>query len=182
MNTADETGFVRDLARMIAKYGPKPFTELADTLSDPQKREQIVNMLAAFADASSRKASRAARPRRPTPTEREEEVIRNISTQDTERGALLSEAGQRLLRTPKPYLLDIAARLEVANKESDTPSLIVSRIIHYLSGMAAHEMRNLIASYNDLIPRKGGELRAWNDIITGGQRSRPARQRSVVRK
>jgi len=182
MKTADEASFVRDLARLVAKYGPKPFTELADMLSNRQSREQIVNMLAAFADASSRKARPASRSRHRTPSQRTEEVIRNVSTEDAERGALLSEARQRLIRTPKPYLLDIAARVKVTNNENDTPGLIVSRIIQHLSTMSNPEIKDVLASYDDLIPRKGGELSAWNDIITGGQRPRAVRERGAVRK
>src|SRR5712692_3431536 len=54
----DENVFLRDLARLLEKHGPRPFEELARLLSDESSRAEVISALVAFAGSARQISSK----------------------------------------------------------------------------------------------------------------------------
>jgi len=87
MRNEKEYRLLSDLGRLMSKYGPKAFEDLAADLSDPRFREQLVGILKTTAQASPRPSKGKFSGTSPSSTDFRSTLLRA----DKEKGALLIE-------------------------------------------------------------------------------------------
>ena len=170
MNEGREFDLLVDLSKLLKKYGPEVFDQLAKQLSAPEFAERLTKLLSGAARIMP--AVPATRPSsRPKPPSQKEVRSSLVALGDTdpERGALLVRLYDELMaKTVLPTTQDLrsfAARAGIGSLEIRSRPQAVVTLLEDLRGRPLEELTTLVADLNTATGQDDRSLENWTRII-----------------
>jgi hypothetical protein len=170
MNEGRKFDLLVDLSKLLKKYGPEVFDQLAEQLSAPEFVARISELLSGTARvARTARAAHLASPRkRPAQKEFRSSLV-TLADADPERGTLLVRLYDELMaKTVLPTTQDLrnfATRAGLAPLEIHSRPQAVVAILEGLRGRPLEELTALVADLSRAAGPNDRSLENWTRII-----------------
>jgi hypothetical protein len=176
MREKDKFELLKDLARLIGKYGPEAFTELAAFLRKPDAVDEVVQVLEATSLAG-RKAGMQKRPsHNPRAKESVEAMVAEIATTDPTKAAKLAAIHQAL--ASKRLLPTLGAVRDFASDNGLRPIAGRSRerallpLMRDISARPIEDIDRILERAESASMPDDRGLEGWAGIILGQNRNK----------
>ena len=170
MNGGREFDLLVDLSKLLKKYGPEVFTQLAEQLSAPEFVEQLTKLLSGTARVARKvPATHAASlPKTPSPHELRSSLVA-LGETEPERGVLLVRLYDELMaQTVLPTIQDLrtfAIRAGLGPLEIRSRPQAVLALLNELRKRPVEELTALVADLHTATGQNDRSLENWSRII-----------------
>ncbi|HYT87762.1 MAG TPA: hypothetical protein VEL76_03485 [Gemmataceae bacterium] len=170
MNEGREFDLLIDVSKLLRKYGPDVFDQLAEQLSAPEFVERLTKLLSGAARTARAVPATQPRLRPKSPSQKEiRSSLVALGDTDPERGALLVRLYDELMaKTVLPTMEDLrsfAARVGLCYLEIRSRPQAVVALLGDLRGRPLEELRALVADLNTAAEQHDRSLENWTRII-----------------
>jgi hypothetical protein len=170
MNEGRAFDLLVDLSKLLKKYGPEVFDQLAEQLSAPDFAAHLSGLLTGAARvARTVPETRSASPRKQSSQREFRSSLVSLGEADPERGAILVRLYDELMaKTVLPTRQDLqsfAARLSLAPLEIRSRPQAVAVLLERLRERPLEELTALIANLSTAGGQNDRSLESWTRII-----------------
>lgn len=176
MSEKQEFELLKDIARLLAKYGPDTFYDLSKLLSKPEFVEQLLGILSATADVGRKTRSLSNRKHGGVPARSGvDQLLGKLAELEPEKSQLLSTFRDDLLaKNVLPSMRDVKAFVSdngLASLSATSRAKAILPLIKDLSRHPVDEVKVIIERVQ--LRSQGGDrtLEGWADIILKKPRS-----------
>jgi hypothetical protein len=169
--------FLADLSRILRRYGPEPWHQLADAFADPRAREKVLHLLNELITIADRKHEPAI------PRERRElrsnsdlaaELIEQLRVQEPSKAdrlrKFLEDYNARRILSNRRDVTTFLETLGVTPPQRHTRDRLVRLVVSALAGLPMHQLEDLLGRAESLGKRSYSEL---FNAITRSRRPSP---------
>lgn len=159
---------LRELARLLRRFGPAAFSDLARDLRDPATVVNISEVLESFGDAGRRASHRPGRAGSQRGSSLRGFLLK-LRERDSEKGAMMVEVYDALLS--KRVLPTLGQLREFARDNGLGPVNATSRekavgpLVRALALLPTDQLRGLMARLTEDSPRGDRTLEGWAELI-----------------
>ena len=159
--------FLSDLARLI-RHGPEPFNQLIVDLTDPERREALVNALSQMSRiASQSRLSNRSSPTRNSTFSYDDIQIPQVPSADPSVTDMLHSIREKLTTAPalksRRALQDLAHQLSAPVARRDSMPRMVQKILDYLATRNGEEVAEAL---NWVKEADGGSTESFMDLAS----------------
>lgn len=174
MSENKDIELLADIVRLLKKYGPKPFEDLARSLKEGHLLDDLVALLNASAQAGRRSKS-PSEEKRTTTKEHSgvHELLRRCEAESPEKARALEQLHKKLVaKTVLPTLRDIR---RFAEDSGLPPITATSRekaillLLHSLASAPLDLIKSLVARASQMGEKGDRTLEGWTGIILGSR-------------
>jgi len=150
MNLRGNREFLLDLAVLLRRHGPEPFLSLVATITNSEKRDELVRGLTELAEVAKKTQAtkRLRKSRKISDSERAHSLIEQVRQSDSQRAQILSELYEALwareLLPSKGEVLDLCFDLHIEVPSSAPRSRLLLTIIRHLTKLPDEEAQAAI--------------------------------------
>ncbi len=170
MNEGREFDLLVDLSKLLKKYGPEVFDQLAKQLSAPEFVDRLTNLLSEAARAAQAvSASRAHTPQKQTSQKELRASLVALGKVEPEKGSLLLRLYDEFMaKSTLPTAQDLrnfAARAGLDSLELRSRPQAIVALLEALRGRSLEELTALVADLNTTGAHNDRSLENWTRII-----------------
>jgi hypothetical protein len=170
MNEAREFDLLVDLSKLLKKYGPEVFDQLAEQLSAPEFVDRLTKLLSGAAQTARAVSASLPNPRPKQPSQKEVRAsLVALSDTDSEKGSLLLRLYDELMaKTVLPTTQDLrnfAARSGLGFLEIRSRPQAIVALLEELRGRSLEELTALVAELHTAGAHNDRSLENWTRII-----------------
>ena len=164
--------FISDLAQLI-RHGPEPFDRLVDDLSDPDRRQHLIEALGQLSRVASESTpQRLSRARSTSPFSYDDIKTPQVVGTDSE---LLDSIREKLTTAPglksRRALLDLAYELDVPVAKRDSMPRMIQKILTSLATRGTDTIEMALNRVNEADRGSTESFMELASFITGGNRN-----------
>lgn len=142
--------FLKDLVELLRRHGPKPFLDLAEALTNPRWREELIRGLSELAKIAEeaqphQESSIKQLARKQSEVERAHSLLESLRQSDNEKADLLSQLydglNSRILLPSKADVLEYCSFLHFPVSSQSQRNKLLLPVLRYLAGVPLQEVR-----------------------------------------
>jgi hypothetical protein len=150
MNSRTDKEFLRDLVALLKRHGPEPFLSLVVTLTDPQKRGELVKALNELGEVASkaRARSRKKKSRKPSERERAERLLESVEQSEPRKGELVRQfyesLSSRQVLPTKRDLLESCSAVGIELPSSAERNRLLFPLLQRLGELSYEDVKTVV--------------------------------------
>ena len=179
MTDENDVAMLAALDRLVARYGPRPVTRLADLIRDPQRAEELA---AALESAAARAPQKRASPGSQRADRVGMAVLKELRLSDPQKHSVVAEIRRQLISRTILQSMDELRRFarmsDLSIGKASSRTAAITPFLRSLSQLSTPE----IVSLRDSIIQSNVDDRSldrWRDVIV---RTRPSKSNAKERK